>query len=1782
VGRYRVGTALVLLIIICAIATPLSAARFYILEDFYNIVHGPYTGDTLPFVMDRDTSPLLYNAYQDHKPAIPGLFANGELQDGSYVQVNLEGQLELNMFYGKDFALGNSSTTGAGTARISDGFGYDFISRILLTGSVADRLFIEFDYDSERKEEELGGDRNTYSVSYRGKEDEFIKEVSVGNKELAIKDSRYLKIDEGNADSFALKADAGWEKLHMEGLLRFNDALSGRKEFSGSRNSIEFDALDVEYVRGQFFFIPVADNGEDAGIDEDTLELYKTATGSVDVKDVDEKDFALLTRGRDYTFDNTRGRIYLLNALSSSEELIVNYKKGGDRVGVRTFMNAIIDSSGNRDNFNSSAYSEYFDGSATYLYLRKNNFNSYWELKNGYFLDEYEGETLFNVNVELRTTVNKGLNSNYDDILDLYEIDTNVGAIFFNFEDSVGFYPRPFPGPEPYPTYNPFDTLNPIYGGVGDPLPENSVNTLHISYSYNTDIYFLDFNLVPGSVGVYLNGVLLDPKYYTVDYEFGMLAFDPGLIKSSDEIVATYRYTGFGSGEQGLFTALGFYYENGPFYGQNLTAYETGLKGREAPDVGSEDIAALTNATSVMINLGATDEDEEGLYAVFDGEFAFAQTNNNVYDSAIIADMEREDFTIDLSMNDQDWMLATKSKYALLPVTLTTRGDVLYKNYWEDRVIGSAELKTLSWNIPSDQVFSYSEKAGPYNTADKPTGGADTSLVVEYDFLSGSSEPYAAVVLPLHNANYSSYERFNMTLEGVDISGDSVQVYVELLQEYDEDLNNNSIINRNPDGENSINDAGFSITPENGNPTVIGTNREGGSNGRIDSEDLNGNGYLDYGSESGVLIQGDTTDYVKQLSTGNSDWQYISVDILSLIESAPGAFQNATALRITLTSVTSPLAQDAAGKLVINRIWFSGSSMVNESKEYLNISEVSVDEDPDVDDHALSKDYPGLYDELHGDASYRSRNNLVEKVLKVNFDPTAMTQLDQGEEATVARRFAIPMDISFYGDYSMFLYLPESETVPTNMDFTLSFVSGQNEELRTVIPGSQIVQGWNRIDVHLKSPYTVELNGQDVVTMEKSGDLRILNRLAEIQFGFFANSGDVTQPLEIWLDEWFVHNSEGYFDTAFITEGTFGYRGDVLSVAEFPLIGDPSLLLGYERQEGHFYKNSDERNDRVYTGLDVDLFKVLGTEVYLSRENTTTIRNEEELPGDLSTDDSRTQQSHALELRFDNPYIPSLRHSYDRIVTNRKDIELNPTDYQHNDDTLYDESLLFSERFDFPFGLSQAYTFNRFWQYTNSFETEPSQSLDSDQHRDASVEQQDRFDLSFSRSKGSIATYLVRDKLYTGLSVPKVDTWGSAYSNRLWTLFKQVGETIESETIEGEPIEKGTLSSTTDGYGLNINIPLMNVVGFSLILDTDYSQKNFSYDEEYRDTVYNHDFEMAFPFYFLGIDRIEVTPLMRREFRGDYKTVSDSLTRGEMFLESYKYLFMPPFYYMYPRGRAHDYDAVDIFIDEIDTSANTLSNSYILDVAFGYNSWFIPSWLTLGINGETRREGESYRQSRGWTTSIQYNVPLSHAEKYFKNNIVMTFDYEGERQFDTKVLNNSFSLTTEYDVLRTEFQGLKIYDQIEYTRQRQHKGEKSYYLKPRVPDTDTAIALVPPSDTIANEFRLSYLWEVFPKKGFFSVKPDTEFKSSIKNQEILTIENIYTITDREQSERFSNLLLGLTLEHETEYDITDSLIFTAFSKLQFGVEEKVAPDYSSGNLLTSLGFELGLKMEIYF
>jgi len=1782
VNRKKAGRQVFYILFLCAI--PFTASAQFILEDYQSLLYGKYYRNFYPLMIQQHTLYSIEMSDFSDDPTNADQYVTNTVGTDAGEGLNLEGEIDLNLGYGKKFTLKKGTVVGAGAQGIDENLNLDLIERILLTGTIGDRFYVEFDYDSERKKENLGEEKNIYHVAYLGKDDEFVKEVSVGNKELSIEDTRYIPIDEGNQDSFGVRARAGRGNFTVEGLLRYNVAYEGTKEFTGSKNSVVMDALDVEYATGKFFFLP------DTQIDTGSLELYRSTSSGEDII-VDGKKFRLMSRGIDYDFDNSNGRIYLNDALAYNEELIVYYEKNGTAVGDSSLgTQAIIDTGGVRKNFNSTDFPDfpdYFDAGGKYLYLKKNAFNSYWELKNGYLLEEYEGAVLYNIGIQLLYTSNKGVNDNYNDLLSQYEIDTDHGAIFFNFNDNSGaFYPRPFPGEYPYtdPVHalNPFAPDNPVYGGTAVPPPENSVNTIEISYSYSTEGYFLDFNLVPGSVEVTINGNVLDPQYYTVDYDLGFVTFSEGVIKPSSAVAIHYRYTMLGSGDMSLFSAIGLTYDAGPFLARNVTAYETGVKGREAPEVGKEPSSALVNSTRMSLKLGAVKEDETGLYTELNGEAAVSRSNQNVYGKAVVADMEKGDVFTDIDLTDENWMLGSRSSILQKDpffLSLDTRGNVLYKNYWKETILGGDVLQRLSWDIPSGNVFSYSEKAGPYNTADKPTGGADSSLVIEYSFSAGSTTPYVTVSKAVGGQNFSDFERLNLLLSGQDIAGSDIHVYVELLQTYDEDINANDIL----DGESSINDRGFSITPFGGQQTVIGTDREGKSNGRIDSEDLNNDGVLNTGSEVGAVIKGESRPYAADLGIGSSGWSFVSLDILDLAESYPDIFSSPAVLRITVTTGDSPLSQNASGKLLINRIWFSGSDIQNNSPEYLNISEVSVDEDPEVKENAFSDTFPGLYENLHGNASYRYRNELVEKVLRVYF--TTDQSLSQGEEASISRAFPTPRNFSFYREFNLYLYLPPDQSVPPQMDFTLTFLSSDNESLAVDIPGSGMMQGWNTITVDLTEGYPVSLNGQSVGGMIQTGSLNILKRVSKVTFGLKAETGDITgipktSPFEIWLDEWHLAGSRGYWDKAFYTEGTLGYRGDALLLGGFALVSNPFVSLGYERREGYFYDAIDDQSDTYSGSFGSDFFQYLNTSVYLSRENIRPKRNEEKLPENLDMDGSVLKQSHSVKLDFEKSYIPVLEHSFDRIVTNTKDIELTKTDYRHEDSTEYNETLWFKQSYDLPFGLSQSFTFSRNWVDNDTSIVVPELSLQPSETEEATLNQIESLDINYSWKSNQVSTYMSRDVEYDGEYAPRTGEWLDSYSYKLSRLFRPPDDNLEG----------GRLALKTDTYGVGAEIPLEKSVGFFSSFDNEITEQNFQRAGSARDTAFTDSIHLEFPFYLLGDQRVQITPAMERAFTGDYQIAATSLTEGDILLSSYAYLFMPPFYYINPikgLGRKKDYTAVDLFSDSTSiagTAMNTLSNVYNLDTSLEYEKWYIPVYVGLSIDGETQRDGETYQQTRTFSTSTTNNICFKRPEGLYKKELDVSLNYSTERNYATKVIAHTFEIGASYTRLKSEHSGITLDHEITYTLQRQKIGSSKMYLFPDDPSGEISVAEMPDSDSVSSAVTFQYLWEYLltGRPLFTSVTKSLDYEASVQNAESVKLENIYTFTDREKAASFSNIPFRLTLEHTSDYRMTENVLFGMNAKSVIGIEEKVLPNAPEGNILPSMGFEFGISLKVLF
>jgi len=1674
-------------------------------------------------------------------------------------ELNLQGEFDLDLSYGSDFSLKRGVITGAGSEGITEGLRYSLIERILLTGSVGDRFFLKFDYDSERSEEGVIEEENIYSVLYKGKEKEFLQEASLGNKYQSVEGSRYVPVDQGNPSSFALRGRAGWEKLYFEGLFRYDVALSGQKNFKGQKKEVVESFFDVDYVKARFFFLP------DENIDEGTLLVYRSTSSISDIS-IDGKSFVLLGRTTDYDFNNSTGYIYLAEPLGAEEELCVYYQKGGSEVGSDVLgSDAIINTSGAREDFNTSNYTDYFGQDASgknYLYLKKKAFNSYWELRNGYYLEELENDSAFNFSVELHYTSNGGINSNYDDILNNYEIDGSRRVIFFKFKDDQDlFYPRPFPGVTPYPSTNPFVPSNPVYGGISYPTSESSINKINVSYSFYTDTFFLDFNIVPGSVEVKVDGRIIQPEYYDVDYKFGIITFKEGLIGPASEINITYRYTAFGGGDKALLGILGIHYTGDFLQAKNLTSYRAPIKKGEAPHAGYEGEGVLTNATEVNLNFGS--DDEEGFYSNLEAGAAFSRTNPNVYGCLIIADMESEEYSEIINLNDSEWIIGSKSQILTAypyNLTMNSRGNILYKNYWRKTTFSGDVLEELDWELPSDHLFSYSEKAGPYNTADKPQNGEDQSLVIDYQFNGGSSGSYVSLVTPIAQLDLSWFQQFNIILKGEDISGSNVRIYVEVLKNYQEDLDGDDQL----DGESSINDAGFEITPLDGEKTLIGTNRYGNSNGKIESEDINKNGYLDSDIEEGVVI---TDNSGKEIPTGDGNWEYLSFDITDLIESNKEFFQYMSALRITLKVDSTP----ASGKLLINKMWFSGAEVVNNNPEIISISEVTVNEDPVVNQNAFSKAYPATYEKLHGSATYRERVEHVEKTLRVLLKEGNLTS------STISRKFLQPLNFTVYRNLRMYVYIPQGTSFPAELYFTLSLISSQNQSLDVDIPSSIFRTGWNEIKVELFSPYEVFVNGNPSVNMKRTGTLFILKRISEVRYGLKMQTGSWTIPAgtEIWLDEFHLEGTEKYVDYAYFIQGKVGYRGLLVSIGDFPILSDTSIKAGYEEKRGIFQNDLDYKSTSYFGGGELGLLSYLGADIIISKENTAPIRNIENLPGGFDLESSSTRITNELEFDSKIAYLPILKHSFNYTQSKQGVVQLTDTDYQYSSVSDYESAFAINALFDFPFGLLYSYSFTRDWIYSMSSIVYPETSFDFTTRIEAFLNQIQEMQLSYNADIFTWSIYLNRDQLFGGASVPGSTELLSSYRHSISTIFFNPRDTIE----------EAYLSAKKDGIELIFDVPLKNTFGFNFHFNTVYNESNVRQDVGKRDILTNNDFTLTIPFRVFGENGMEVQPGMGRGFDGNYKEIPNKTDEGEILLDMYRYLFKPPFYYISPfesLGREKDYDAVDIFSEE--STENTFTTRYFLNILFPYENWYIPSNLGLNLEGETEREGATYIQKRNVEVTAGKNFILGKKKDVYDYSLSLQFTYEHGRNYTTKVLGNTFEFETGFDFLKSSSRGFQLDHSFTYERERQKIDEPSLYLFPGESENEIEVPYKPYRDTLKNSVVFEYLWEYNIKKSglFPSFFLNIQQEGFIKNSEIIKLENIYTFTDRERAGSFNNIPLRLTLEHKSSYSLTDKVQFGMNLATVVGIEERVAPPSTEGSILPSIGFETGISIKIIF
>jgi hypothetical protein len=116
---------------------------------------------------------------------------------------------------------------------------------------------------------------NRIAITYKGDEDDLIQEFDLGNTNLALPGTQYVSYSGMNEGLFGLKTSARTGPLDLTLLASRQEGRSERASFQGGTGKRDNSIMDVDYVRGVYFFVFNPNLGP-RRIDEQNMHVYIT------------------------------------------------------------------------------------------------------------------------------------------------------------------------------------------------------------------------------------------------------------------------------------------------------------------------------------------------------------------------------------------------------------------------------------------------------------------------------------------------------------------------------------------------------------------------------------------------------------------------------------------------------------------------------------------------------------------------------------------------------------------------------------------------------------------------------------------------------------------------------------------------------------------------------------------------------------------------------------------------------------------------------------------------------------------------------------------------------------------------------------------------------------------------------------------------------------------------------------------------------------------------------------------------------------------------------------------------------------------------------------------------------------------------------------------------------------------------------------------------------------------------------------------------------------------
>jgi len=1005
----------------------------------------------------------------------------------------------------------------------------------------------------------IGSFANNYiQAGYRGGPGEALQSVIIGTQGITIPASALMQIPGQPQGSLGIMSKFVSLGSTNDAVIRWDATLPKTKTFIGRNELVEQETGLDGYIRGMYFYLP------DTGIDTGTLQVFIEDPNGTMVA-TDGRRYRVAT-SNDVVTDSVNGLVSLKNPVKG--RVVAYYTKGMKAVGDPTNLTAqfvdlvttppIRRNTASPATFNWTVTDNYVlpkaatmairqvtipgVGSGPGLLLWEPGDNSPFEIESSYAFSSHPPSDVSLINIKVNPKAASspvslgplsqlGLVAQPDPPNTRFNVLVNAAA----YRNFANFYPFP-------------DPTGLIYGPTHDAVSGSLDYDLLVQMMTPVSTFVLEANIEPGSVQVNVNG--MQETRFEVEPVSGTLTphFD---ILPTDRIDVTYRaaQNGVSGGD-----ILAAWRSEIPLSDTTNLSVAAGVRWNANPWTFSQQ--PYSKSGTVIATVGVDGKTEHVEYSAQAG---VSYTNPDTTGILRLFGMEGDGTQVDLSEDNWYPASAPDASGTEIGSLLQSNRDVLfYRDYRQYGALGATSLQTIETNPPPSQMaYQNGNRMGPYNVQGSDGNLSAVSLVFEYSLTASGDWVGAQVPISAGSTvDLSSARAISIRLRnGLGPLARSGNVYIYLqLGSTSEDLDGSGVLK----AENTAADTGFSFVQ--GNPLIpvtlkVGAGPQLTGNGKLDSEDTDGNQILDLEDPNRVVTTSVTTGVPattfpipdSQLGTA---WQSFTY---SLTDSDRQKLLGARSVRLVIVANGA----GAQGTILVDQITIEGTPFypvtnpaTDKSKvQVQEVTEVAAQAQPSGGDFATR--FPSTYSKFHP-------NNETNQVLETVW-------------STQAGTFANPFTVQGFVSqgtggiqYQTVVSYIRADTSGLSYTFSMLDSSGKGI-VWSVSPADNT---WHEVKVSRKNN-TVTVDGTTVSTPTRFDSN--YGSLAQLQVS--VSGAPLTaagQGGHLYLDEIYLTDPQGSFGAAFVGSVAAKFPGVILAVGKTPVLSDVALRQDVAAYSGGF------------------------------------------------------------------------------------------------------------------------------------------------------------------------------------------------------------------------------------------------------------------------------------------------------------------------------------------------------------------------------------------------------------------------------------------------------------------------------------------------------------------------------------------------------------------------------------------------------------------------------------